>query len=380
MRDVKDYYQVEFQDDSHISYKFNNEWRQAEIKVEEYKVKGSTSFYDTVAYTIFGPVMYDQHFNGRGQTAGQNLAVKWKAHESSNEMKALLGLNLAKNYDDYLKSISSFQCPGQNFIFASKSNMIAIWQQAEFPSKWYRQGDFIMPGQDSSYMWQGNIPLSENPHVVNPSYGYVSSANQLPVDTTYPYYIGGHHDMYRGKLINRLLAGMSNIKPEDMQRLQNENENLFAETILPLMLRYISRTALTDAEKNYLQIIETWNFRNDPDEKAPTIFQNWFDQLEKAVWADEFSKVPKPWKFPYDYTLVEALIKDSAFSFIDNINTEEHETLEKVVTLKPLKKRSLKLKRPTARVVSPGQSIKIQGSGTYYELNHSAGFICNWWW
>ena len=35
---------------------------------------------------------------------------------------------------------------------------------------------------------------------------------------------------------------------------------------------------------------------------------------------------------PSDYTLVEALLKDSAFRFVDNVNTSEHETLEQVVT------------------------------------------------
>ncbi|HSB92760.1 MAG TPA: penicillin acylase family protein, partial [Flavitalea sp.] len=332
MRDVKDYYAIDFRDETHTSYKFNSEWKDAESRVEEYKVKGGPSIYDTIAYTVFGPVVYDNHFNGHGRTAGQNLAVTWKAFEAGNELQALVGLNHANNCDDYTKAINFFHCPGQNFVFASKSNQVAIWQQAEFPAKWYRQGDFVMPGTDSSYMWQGNIPFAENPHVINPPYGYVSSANQLPVDTTYPYYIGGHHDMYRGKMINRFLDRMHNITPEDMQRLQNENENLFAESILPLMLRNVSRNALSDDERNYLNMAETWNFRNDPDEKGPTIFETWFMELEKAVWNDELEKAPKPWKMPSDYTLVEALIRDSAFSYIDNITTPEHETLQQVVT------------------------------------------------
>jgi penicillin G amidase len=36
-------------------------------------------------------------------------------------------------------------------------------------------------------MWQGYIPQEENPHVVNPPSGYIQSANQRPVDTSYPY-------------------------------------------------------------------------------------------------------------------------------------------------------------------------------------------------
>lgn len=331
-RDVKDYYTIDFDDPSHANYKFNGGSKKTEFKIEEYLVKGGPAFYDTVAYTVFGPVMYDEHYNGRGRTAGQSLAVKWKAHESGNELKALMGLNAARNYNQYITAISNFHCPGQNFVFASKSNEIAIWQQGDFPAKWLHQGDYIMPGNDTSYSWQGNIPMRENPHVLNPEYGFVSSANQLPTDTTYPYYLSGHFDMYRGKMINRFLERMNRITPVDMQRLQNENENLFAESILPLMLRNILRSSLTDSEQGYLQAVEAWNFRNDPDEKGPTIFQNWFDELEKAVWLDELNTAPRPWKLPSDYTLVEALLRDSAFSFIDNISTPEQETLQQVIT------------------------------------------------
>jgi penicillin amidase len=82
-----------------------------------------------------------------------------------------------------LEAIENFSCPAQNFVFASKSNEIAIWQQGVFPAKWRRQGDFIMPGEDSSYMWQDTIPMAQNPHVFKPERGFVSSANQLAADT-----------------------------------------------------------------------------------------------------------------------------------------------------------------------------------------------------
>ena len=39
--------------------------------------------------------------------------------------------------------------------------------------------------------------------------GFVSSANQLPVDTSYPYYLGIDYPEYRGLIINRKLNGMA---------------------------------------------------------------------------------------------------------------------------------------------------------------------------
>ena len=135
-------------------------------------------------------------------------------------------------------------------IFASKTGDIALWQQASFPLRWKDQGLFVMPGTDSSYMWKGYIPSEENPHVVNPIEGYISSANQRAVDSSYPYFIPGSYEVYRAITINRKLAAISNATVSDMQALQNDNYNVFAEEARPILLKFVDKSALTKDEKN----------------------------------------------------------------------------------------------------------------------------------
>ena len=334
MRDVRDYYTIEFRDRSRQEYQFNGDWKKTELTIDTFDVKGRAAFYDTIAYTAFGPVMYDQSFRGLGfnRTDGNNYAVKWKAHDPSNELMIFYKLNHAKNYADYQDALQYLTCPGQNCLFASKSGDIAVWQQADFPSKWRRQGDFVMPGMDSSYDWQGLIPQKENPHVLNPANGFISTANQLPVDTTYPYYIGGHHDLHRGRAIDRYLSQMNSITVLDMQKLQTENYNIFAESAVPILLANVDQNTLSADEKKYFDIIRNWNWRNDPDEKGPAVFVSWFDSLENEIWKDEFLPMPQPVVIPEEYTLIELLKKDSALKFIDNANTPTVETLQDVVT------------------------------------------------
>ena len=332
-RDVKDYYEIQFKDDSKREYLFNGEWTTAGQRIEEIRLKGGEIVRDTVAYTIFGPVQYDKSFSGSNQaTNGKYYAVRWTAHDPANDFLCYYLLNGAKNYDDYEAAVRNSSNPGQNFAFATKSGDIAIWQQGHFPAKWEKQGDFVMPGIDSSYMWQAIIPREENPHVKNPTRGFISSANQIPVDSTYPYYIGGSYDMYRGLAINRQLAQMSGITPEDMQRLQTDNYNVFAETARPILLNNIDLSQLNNDEKKYLEIVRQWNLRNDPNEKGPTVFINWFDSLETQVWADDLSKINGVHDVPDEVTLTEALLRDSAFKFIDNVNTARIETLQEIVT------------------------------------------------
>ena len=338
-RDVRDYYNIKFRDNTRREYWFNNAWRPVEDrKIDTIKVKGQLPVYDTVSYTIFGPIMYDPSFNGfSNSVSSHSYAVHWQADERSNELATFGALQSARGYDDYKQALEHFSCPGQNFIFASKTGTIALWQRGNFPAKWKGQGLYVMPGEDSSYMWQDTIPGTRNPNMIDPDRGFVSSANQVPVDTSYPYFLGSDFPPYRGLIINRLLAEKSSITPADMMKLQTENYDVFAEMARPLLLRYIDESKLDETGKGYLNTFKLWKLRNDPGEQGPVIFKYWWTHLSEEVYDDEFSKTTLPLMRPFESTLLEALIKDSTYSFIDNVNTPDKETIEQVITASFLK-------------------------------------------
>ncbi|WP_207513075.1 penicillin acylase family protein [Longitalea luteola] len=331
-RDVKDYFNVHFKDKTKQEYEFNGRWRQTDLRVDTFRIKGQQPFYDTVAYTVFGPVQYDNSFSGgEGASTHNSYAVRWKAHDPSNELKTFYLLNRMNNYADYKAAISYFDCPGQNFVFASKSGAVAIWQQGKFPAKWRRQGDFIMPGIDTSYLWQGSIKQDENPHDTIAARGFVSSANQAAADTSYPYYLGGSFPIYRGIIINRYLQQMNNITIDDMKKMQTDNYNVFAEYALPVLMAHVDETKLDAEQKKYLDILRGWNLRNDATEKAPAIFQLWFDNLKREVWEDELDIATRPVIMPDEATLLKCLsIAD--FKFADNVSTAPVETVQDAVT------------------------------------------------
>lgn len=332
-RDVRDYYEIQFKDDIRQEYWFNNEWKKTTFRYEQIKIAGKPTLIDTVAYTIFGPVMYDKSFAGKRTTNNKNYAVRWKAHDPSNELLIFNGLNHAKNYADYQATVVNLHTPGQNCIFATKSGDIAIRTQGEWPAKWVGQGDYIMPGTDSSYMWQGMIPDNETPYQYNPERGFVSSANQRPVDSTYPYYLGREYPSPRGFLVNRKLAAMQQITPKDMMDMQTDNYNVFAEMAVPVFTKNINQSALNVTEKKYFDLLQNWNFRNDPDSKGTTVFVMTWNKFKPVVFDDEYANAPKPVERPLESTLLEGVLKDSAFKFLDNITTPQTETLADITTL-----------------------------------------------
>ncbi len=60
--------------------------------------------------------------------------------------------------------------------------------------------------------------------------------------------------------------------PQDMQRLQNDNYNVFAENALPFLLSHINESRLSEKEKSYLAIASFGDTIMIMRKKGPTVF------------------------------------------------------------------------------------------------------------
>ncbi|REG91467.1 penicillin acylase family protein [Algoriphagus antarcticus] len=324
-RDTRDWYKITFQDKTRKAYRFGEKWEQTTFRVEEIKVKGEDVFLDTVVYTHYGPVVYDKTFNSKRQDI--NFALKWNVHEGSNEQKTFLLLNSAKNYEDYNIALDNYTAPAQNFVFASNSGDIAMRIQGKFPLKWKGQGKFFMDGADPRMEWQGYIPNEQNASTLNPSRGFVSSANQHPTDSTYPYYVfDNSFEFYRNRRLNSQLSEMSEITIEDMQGLQFDDYYLHAAEALPIMLELLSSEAESGAEaKKYLSLLKEWDFYADPNQKAPTLFYIWWRKTYGQIWK-ELSENVAPIVLPSYYQTVLFMKNEPSDPVFDLKNTSEMET------------------------------------------------------
>ena len=321
-RGLVDWYKITFKDDSYEEYSLDGEWVKSEPRIEEIKVKGENALYDTVYYTYFGPVMYDKNF--RPDLQQSTYALRWIAHDPSEEALAFYLLNRAENHADYMMALDNYVSPAQNFAFASASGDIAMRVQGKFRARAFEEGKFLREGRYRSQSWEF-IPNEQNVMYKNPERGFVASANQHPVDSTYPYYIQAtSYEMYRNRRINSRLREMSDITPNDLKALQNDNYNLQAAENLPYFLSLIDQSNLSDAEKTAFDILTSWNFHNDIDSKGASYFELWFDTLYPLLW-DEFSNQDMPLSRPSRYTTYKLLKEQPDLAFFDNKATSEKE-------------------------------------------------------
>jgi penicillin amidase len=334
-RDVLDYYELKFKDTTQNEYWYNGAWKSVTKRVEVIKVKDSADVIENISMSHYGPVMFDAYYKNP-QSNGKNLAVKWTALNASTGVETFYQLNRAKNIDDYSKAIQLWKCPGQNFVVATKTGDIAIKQQGDFVARWDRQGDFIMPGEDSSYDWQGIIPFEENPMILNPERGFVSSANQKSTDASYPYYLGtaSSFPLYRGISVNQQLTGRSQLTAQDMQALQTNNYNVFAQQARPALMKFVELNKLSQEAQRMVGTMTQWNLYNDPSEKGSTIFKLIWDSVENAVWGDELAGSLIPLTEPESFVLLEQMNRDSNFRVADDIRTKDKiESLKEQVLL-----------------------------------------------
>lgn len=327
--DVMDWYQVQFRDEERKEYMHDSSWKSVIPVVEEIKVRGGATVFDTVLYTHHGPVVYHTGEKPFKSKVPAGFALRWIAHEKSNDAKTFYLLNKAKLYEDYLKALEVYSSPAQNFAYADKEN-IALWVNGKFPAKWKEQGKFLLDGSDSRYDWQGWIPHAQNPHVLNPARGFVSSANQFSADTTYPYYLDWQYASYeRGARINERLRAMSNATVDSMRLLQVDNFHLQAREILPLLLGKLGNTKLSSEQKQVYTILQGWNYYNDPESKGATIFELWWNELYKRIWNNKFGG--EYMKYPSRDVTIHLLLNDTLSTWFDNVKTRRVESMSILV-------------------------------------------------
>lgn len=301
-RDVKDYYALLYKDRSKKQYKFGDDWLTTSYSIEEIKIRGEKSIFDTLRITHFGPVAYTD------KVSGQDLALRWTAHDASNEMLTFYKMNRATSFSDYQEALSHYQCPPQNFAYADVAGNIGLWQQGKLFNKPEGHGKFILDGSDPAQEATEFIPMEHNLHMVNPRRGFVSSANQPASDTAYPYYYTGVFEEFRNRTINQFLRNDSSVTIEDIKSLQLNNYNLLAAEALPVLISYIDTLEFLDTtQERGFPVLLGWDYWNNPGLIAPTLFEIWWEELNNLVW-DEFNREDL-WQGDYYRTSWEEMMK-----------------------------------------------------------------------
>ena len=328
--DTKDWYKLKLTSDFK-KYEYDGKWVELDQTVEEIKVKGRAPFYDTVYYSIHGPVPVSGDYRGP-QPELLHHALKWGLHDPSNEFLTFLQLGRAGNWTEFERAIRHFQAPVQNFIYADKENNIGAKHQGRLLQKAPGAGRFILDGTSSGYVPKQPIPSDSLPVTYNPTSHYIVSANQHPTDLNYPYYYSGYFNEKRAARINEVLKGEVRFDADKMMELQLDNTSVFALEALQVLEEISDSLDLKVEDRELLNRLVSWNGSYGIENEEARLFELWWEQLESFTW-DELQGFAFGARNPEDYLLLELITDQPNHVLFDLQGTTERESAIHIVGL-----------------------------------------------
>ena len=211
-------------------YRVGHEWQKLETRHELIAIRGTRPVERTLRSTRHGPVISDF---GDQLTRDEILSVRWTAHEPSQELQSLYGLNCARNWQEFQESLRHHSAPSLNFVYADSGGNIGYILAGKIPRRARVPSLLPVEGWNEENDWQGYIPFEELPRIYNPPNGIVATANNRVADSAYPYYLSHFFEPpYRIKRIHEMLAARKKFSADDLAAMQLDNISLHAKQLV----------------------------------------------------------------------------------------------------------------------------------------------------
>ncbi len=260
--DVQDLYLERLRElpDGTVQYAFNGAWRDALVFEEEIQIKGEESVVERVIITHHGPIINNLAPHVTGE---QPLALQWTSNQPTQTIQGIFSIGQVRSCQAFYAALREIAEPALNFVFADTQGNIGYALAGHIPVRAHGSSATPVPGWTGGYEWQGVIPFEALPHRLNPTEGYIVTANNRIVDRHYPYHIGNDFSMGdRALRIRELLVNDRDLTVEHMRRMQ---------------IDLVSPTARVVA--SYLRQLTS----DDPDlQSAIALFQTWDGELEAS--------------------------------------------------------------------------------------------------
>ena len=256
-------------------YRVDGAWRPLRLRLERYlDPNGKLIGVDTLRFTHRGPLQ--RAFDRRWQS------VRWTVLESGDEFAAISSAARARTVAEWLDRMTGWRAPAQNMVVADRHGTIAIRTTGRFPLRPGDRGDLVQTGDTSASDWRGDWTISQLPQSVNPSQGFLASANQQPIDPAVDRrYLGANwYSPWRALRINELLRADSAVTPDAMRRFQTDPVSAAAERFVPALLAAAARYPARDSLAQAAVLLAKWDLRFTRENTGAVLFEESIRQLQ----------------------------------------------------------------------------------------------------
>jgi len=352
--DVQDLFVEKINPSNPNQYEVDGEWRDMDRITEIIEVAGSEPIVIEVRSTHHGPIVSDRSYpvnlnpeedqvsfadEARIELPDNfSVSLSWPALIPGNTFVGIRDFNYAKNWEEFRDASRLFEVPAQNLLYADVDGNIAYQSPGKLPIRAEGLiGDLPIPGWLSENDWQGFVPFEELPYTINPSSGYIITANQsVHPEQPWPnYYARGYRAEAIERVINQYIS--EKISVDDMEAMQINNFDYSAAYILP----YVFNNAYVDS--NILSAMKEWSisetkFEMNKDSSGAAawavFYKNFAEQtFEELVVTDNLDNEIslEPGNSDSTSEIFRTLLKDPNHILWDDINTPQKENLTDIL-------------------------------------------------
>jgi penicillin amidase len=319
--DIQDLYVIDEVDSNGYFYK--GVYTPYTIRNEPIVVKGpsGTSTVDyTVKETVYGPIVDDL----LNPNVPGPVALHWVSIiEPDTTFEAFYDLNHAQNFTAFRNALQKFVAPAQNFVYADIYGNIGYQLPGLIPIRVPGDTGMIpMPG-NGSYDWLGYIPFDSLPFTLNPSEGFIVSANNKITPSNYNYTILNDYDWkapFRAERITELIQATPQLSLNDMIAIQLDQKSLFFDTFLRQIL--ITAQPQSEGASIFRTYLLLWDANVTANTAYGAIYTRWYDNIRTLTQAETGIQY---WPYPlyfvntFNYYLyVNFSLTQQYLTFIEN--------------------------------------------------------------
>ena len=268
---------------------FVDSWEDLDVRTEIIKVKGGEDVELVVTESRHGPFIHEVMDIMNKIDTG--ISLHWNFNDEENRVfEALYQLGRSYTVKDAEQATSLVHSPGFNVIYANEEGDIAWWAAARMPIRpEHMAGKFLHDGSSGKDEYEGYYPFSTHPMLVNPSEGFIVTANQNPF-RHHPYEVAGYYnaDFRYDEITKHLASKDSDWSVDDMKLIQLRTENNSYKKILASLLPLIESEEL---KKDMMQeavftLLKNWDFQHSIESQGASIFHEFIGLLIEKVFGE----------------------------------------------------------------------------------------------
>ena len=273
--DSEDLYVYKTNPDNPQQYWYRGEWEDMRVLHETIPVKGQDAVTVALKYTRHGPVL--------AEDPERHLAFGLRAawlDIGGVPYLASLRMDQATTWQEFREACAYSRAPSENMVWADRQGNIGWQAVGVVPLRPNWNGLVPVPG-DGRFEWDGYLPIRELPHILNPSQGFIATANQENLPPNYPYPISYYWlEPYRFARIEEVLAAGKNLTAREMMQLQSDEYSIPARLLLPFLHALDEESMSADPlVRAALTTLRAWDFVLDKDSVAAGVYAAWQRQL-----------------------------------------------------------------------------------------------------